>query len=153
MDVVLIKTLTGLIPGDPETDAWYQKIKLGQGIHSDFKLMRNIGFHRKFFALLNLAYGYWTPGEINTKWGVPQKSFESFRKNLTVLAGYGHLVFNIDGTYKMEADSISFSKMDQIDFEKLYSNVLDEILKRIPILKDLGKDELNKLVDKVLQFA
>ena len=70
-----------------------------------------------------------------------------------MLAGYGHPVFNIDGTFKMEADSISFGSMTQEKFDKLYSAILDKILERIPVLCKMSKDEVNDLVDKVIQFT
>jgi len=153
MEVVFVKSLMGALPGDPQTSDWYEKLKLGEGFHGNYSKMRNIGFHRKFFALLNLAFEYFKPAEISTKWGKPEKNFKTFRKNVTVLAGYHDLSFKIDGTFTMEAQSIAFGNMDQIDFEKLYSATLDVILKRIPLLGKLGKDEVNKLVNKVLHFA
>lgn len=153
MEVLLIKTLNGLIPGDEDTEEWYKKLKLGAGVRADFAVMRNIKFHRKLFALLNLAFDYWEPGEIDTKFGVPQKNRDNFRKNLTILAGYGYPVFNVDGSWKMEAESISFAKMDNVKFERLYNSILNVILLQIPLLKKLGKDEVNKLVDQVLAFG
>ena len=152
MHIAFIKTPGGWANGNSKTEEFHRKTKLGNMVHGDIKQMRNAGFHRKFFALLNLAYEYWEPGEIDTKWGKPEKSFENFRKNLTVLAGHGHLVFNIDGTYKMEADSISFGNMDQSTFDGLYQNILSVIMKKIHVLNKLGEDEINKLVDKFLEF-
>ena len=153
MHIQLTKTLSGMIPADPKTDDWYRKIKLGSVVHSDFKQMRNAAFHRKLFALFNLAYEYWEPEEIDTKWGKPEKSFETFRKNLTILAGHGHLVFNIDGTYKMEADSLSFGSMTQETFDSLYENILTVVMRKIPVLNKLNEDEIEDLVNKVLEFA
>ena len=151
--IAFIKTPGGWANGDSKTEEFHHKTKLGNMVHGDIKQMRNAAFHRKFFALLNLAYEYWEPGEIDTKWGKPEKSFENFRKNLTVLAGHGHLVFNIDGTYKMEADSISFGNMDQSTFDGLYQNILSVIMKKIHVLNKLGEDEINSLVDKFLEFG
>ena len=153
--IAVTKTYHGLVPADNETSEWYEKIKMGETVRwpSPPKKMRNVAFHRKLFALLNLAYEYWEPQEIDTKWGKPAKNFDTFRKNLTVLAGYGHPVFNIDGSFKMEPDSISFGKMSQDDFDKLYSAILDKILERIPVLCKMDRDEVNELVDKVIQFG
>ena len=143
----------GLIPNNPETDDWYRSLKLGQVIHGEFTKMRNAGFHRKLFALLNLAFEYWQPGEIDDKHGVPEKNFDRFRKDLIILAGYFHLVIRLDGTTRVEADSISFAKMDNDEFQKLYSNVLNVILKRIPMMAEIGEERINELTDKFLQFA
>jgi len=153
LHIILTKTLTGLVPADPKTEEWYRKIKLGSNIHSDFKQMRNAAFHRKMFALFNLAFEYWEPADINTKWGKPEKSFDNFRKNLTILAGHGHLVFNINGTYKMEADSLSFGSMSQEVFDELYQNIITVVMKKIPTLNKMTQDEIDNVVNRVLEFA
>jgi len=153
MHIILTKTLSGLIPADPKTDEWYRKIKLGGNVHSDFKQMRNAAFHRKLFALFNLAFEYWEPGEVSSKHGVPQKNFDRFRKDLTILAGHYHNVIRLDGSVRVEADSLSFGSMDQETFNNLYQSILDVIMKRISVLNKLSKEEINDLVDKVLEFA
>jgi len=153
MNIKLLKIQHGLVPADEESLKWYNKLKLGSLVHSDFKLFRNPGLHRKFFALIKIAYDQWSPGDLDTKWGKPVKNFQVFRKNLTILAGYGEPVFNIDGSFKMEAKSISFAKMEQDEFEKLYSSVIDAILERIPQFKDYDYDKMNDLVNTVLHFA
>ena len=153
MHVILTKTFNGLVPADPKTDEWFRKLKLGEAVHSDFKRLRNYKFLRKLFALFNLAFEYFDPPEIDTKWGKPEKSFDNFRKNVTILAGHGHLVFNIDGTYKMEADSLSFGSMSQETFDELYGNVITVVMDKIPVLKDMSQDAIDELVDKVLTFV
>lgn len=141
------------LAGDPATAEYCRKIKIGENIHGDFTRQRNAGFHRKLFALFNLAFEYFEPAEIDTKWGKPEKNFDTFRKNLAILAGYGHPVFNIDGSFKMKADSLSFGSMDQDTFDELYSAVINVIMARIPVLDKMTEDEINELVEKVLMFA
>ena len=153
MHIILRKTLTGLIPADPKTEEWYRKIKLGSTVHSDFKQMRNAAFHRKLFALFNLAYEYWEPGKVSSKYGIPEKNFDRFRKDLVILAGHYHSVVRLDGTVRIEADSLSFGSMSQETFNNLYQNILDVIMKRIPVLSNMTEDEINELVEKVLSFT
>jgi len=153
MHVAFIKIPGGWANADLETEEFHAKTKTGAVVHGDMKRMRNYVFHKKLFALFNLAYEYWEPQEIDTKWGKPVKSFDTFRKNLTILAGYGHLVFNIDGTYKMEADSISFGSMSQETFDELYQSVITVVMERIPVLKDMDEDAIRDLVEKVIGFA
>ena len=152
---VLIKVQGGLAPGDPQTEEFVSKVKLGGAVRGNLTIMqpRNAAFHRKFFALLNLAYEYWEPPETDTKWGKPVKNFENFRKNLTVLAGHGQMVFNIDGTFKMQADSISFGSMDQTTFDALYQNMISVVIKNISAMEKWGEDKINDVVNKVLEFA
>jgi len=145
--------MNGWSNANEAADKLFSRTKLGDIIRSPFRQMRNAGFHRKLFALFNLAYDYWEPGEVDTKWGSPQKNFDTFRKNLTILAGYGSPVFNIDGTYKMKADSISFGSMDQETFNELYSNVIDTILKQIPKMTEWGAEGIDEAVNRVLEFV
>ena len=58
MKVHFYKTISGLVPADPESEAWYQKVKQGAVVSVEAKTVRNYKFHRKLFALINLAYEY-----------------------------------------------------------------------------------------------
>ena len=153
MHIALIKTQAGFLPADRWTEEFAKIIKLGSVIHADFKRMRNYKFHKKLFALLNLAFEYWQPGEISSKYGTPEKNFDRFRKDVTILAGYYHTEIRLDGSVRVVADSISFGKMSEDTFEKLYNNVLTVIMERIPVLDKMTSDEINDLVDKVIGFA
>jgi len=153
MQITLIKSLGGWANGDENAEKLHSSVKLGSVIHSDFKRMRNAAFHRKLFALFQLSFEYFDPPETDTKWGKPEKHFDTFRKNVTILAGYGHPVFNIDGTFKMEADSLSFGSMDQDTFNELYQRILDVLMKRIPMLSKMTKEEIDDLTNKILEFS
>ncbi len=151
MKVTLTKSRLGLVPADPESNEWYEKIKFGATVHSDFKKFRNYEFHKKLFSLLTLAFDYWQPGEINSKYGKPEKSFDRFRKDVTILAGYYHTEIRLDGTVRVCADSISFAKMDHETFEKLYQNVLTVLMDKI--LTTISKEEIEDLTQKMMSFA
>jgi hypothetical protein len=153
MHIILIKTLSGWANGDENAEKLHLSVKLGSSIHGDFSRMRDAAFHRKLFALFQLAFEYFEPPEIDTKWGKPEKHFDTFRKNVTILAGYGHPVFNIDGTFKMEADSLSFGSMDQDTFNELYQRILDVLMKRIPMLSRMTREEIDDLTNKILAFT
>lgn len=142
-----------LMAADPQTIEFIRKVKLGNNVHGDFTRQRNAAFHRKLFALFNLAFEYWEPGEIDCKYGVPEKNFDQFRKDLTILAGHYHIAHRVDGSFRVIADSLSFGKMDQDTFDKLYNSILNVIMKRIPVLDKMTAEEINELADKVLTFA
>jgi len=152
MEVNLIKTFTALVPCDPESEQWFRKLKVGSTIHAEFKKYRRPIFHRKYFALLNIGFDNWQPGEINSKYGVPEKNFTRFREDIAIMCGYFDLVIRLDGTSRPEAKSISFANMDQEEFEKLYSKTIDVLIKNV-YGSSLDADGLNEIVNKYLQFA
>lgn len=153
MEIALIKSMSGYMPADQPTEDWDKKNKLGTVIHSDFKRSRNPKFHRKGFALLNLGFEYWEPGEINSKYGTPEKNFDQFRSDITILAGFYDVVIRLDGSTRVVPKSISFASMEEPDFEKWYNAVLNVILKKINVLNTKSAEEVNRLVDQVLGFA
>jgi len=137
---------------DQETVNAVEAMAEGAVLAGNFVNKRNPKFHRKFFALLRVGFDLWEPGKINTKWGTPEKSFNQYRAQVTVLAGYGEPVFNLDGqSFRMVPKSISFAKMNETEFAELYSNVLDVILKNIP--DTYTKIDIENAVDDVLGFA
>ena len=104
-------------------------------------------------ALLNLGFSYWVPGDVSSKYGVPEKNFDRFRYDVTILAGYYHNVIRLDGSVRVEPDSISFANMDEDTFSKLYQNILTVLLKHIPMMDKMGEEEIDRLTDKFLEFA
>jgi len=153
MKVNLVKTLSGMLPADPEAEKWYNKRKTGSVVRVEAIEVRNYRFLKKFFALLNLGFEYWEPGQISCDYGVPEKNFRRFRKDIIILAGYYHTVIRFDGSVRVEADSISFAKMDEETFAKLYSAVLDVLINRIPMMEKMGEEKVNRTVNKLLEFS
>lgn len=60
-EIALVRTAQGLVPATDADREIVQKWKAGQVIHGSFTKMRNARFHRKFFAMLDLAWDYWEP--------------------------------------------------------------------------------------------
>lgn len=121
MRILCRNTLTGLVPLYPHDFDERRKLRLGQDYEVEVKNPRNIKFHRKFMAMLNVGYE-------NSKLDMP---FESYRKYVTMKAGFFRAYTTPRGTF-YDAESISFSAMSQDQFEDVYSRVLDVII------KDLG---------------
>ncbi|HCL5312104.1 TPA: DUF1367 family protein [Salmonella enterica subsp. enterica serovar Birkenhead] len=63
MQLQLIKHVSGiLLPATPQTtEILSSKVRSGAVLEAEFRQVRNAAFHRKFFALLNLGFEYWTP--------------------------------------------------------------------------------------------
>lgn len=111
---------------------------------------RNIQHHRKFFALLSVAFDAWEPSA--TYQGQKVKaSRERFRKDLLILAGYYESYIGIDGSVHLEPKSISFAAMDQTEFSKLYDACIQVILDKILVNHD--RADIESQVEKVLRFC
>jgi hypothetical protein len=124
MKLLLRNTLSGLMPLYPSDFDEKRKLKLGQDYEAEIVNPRNVGFHRKFFALVNL-------GHENTSIDMP---FETYRKYLIMKAGYFKTYQTPKGTF-YEPDSISFGSMSQDQFEEVYSSVLDKVIEDIGVTK------------------
>jgi hypothetical protein len=143
-----------LTAADQNTSDFIHSLKTGQALHGDFKQMRNYQFHKRFFALLQFLYDHWEPGEFQSaRWeGItPQKSFEQFRSDIIILAGFFKASYRLDGSVRILPKSISFSNMKQKEFEELYQRVIDVGLQKI--LVNYSRDELDNVIDNLLSFA
>lgn len=61
-ELTLTKLTGGVLVPLSQTDAdTLQALPLGATIHAKASSRRNLAFHRRFFALLNLTFDYWQP--------------------------------------------------------------------------------------------
>jgi hypothetical protein len=123
--------------------------------NSEFKAVltqpRSLPFHRRFFALLDVAFDAWEPEPQFYKGVQIEKNRERFRKDIVIMAGYFTPVVNVKSEVRLEAKSISFAKMDQAEFEALYSRVIDIVLQKI--MTNYTRDDLDEQVSRVLGFC
>jgi hypothetical protein len=119
MEITFIKTLSGVYKLAFDSDFEKAKsIPINEPFTVKYTKVRNAKFHRKFFALINLCYQ--NQSTFN--------NLEHLRKELIICAGHYELIFDLEsGTQKKEAQSISFANMDETEFNKLYTNVLNVI--------------------------
>lgn len=136
MKITLIKQLNNTFKiaynSDYETA---KKIALNEPIEFEFTKKRNVKFHRKFFALLNLVF------ENQEQYN----NIEHLRKDLTISAGYYDLRHNFQGVEIVEPKSISFAKMDELEFIEFYNRIIDVVVKWLGI----GKEEI---IDNIEQY-
>ena len=140
------------MPIDPDSVAWFNKLKPGEVVRVEVKKVRNYQFHKKYFALLAIAYDNWEPGEINSKYGVPAKNFDRFRADLTILAGFYDTTVRLDGSVRIEPRSISFAKMSAEEFSDLYTKTIDVLIKFV-YKQDMDPEKLNQIVESYLRFG
>lgn len=90
--------------------------KIKYDVEITVKKIRNVRFHSKFFALLKIVFDN-------------QEIFddkEFLREELTKAAGYYTHYKNHLGVSCYKAKSISFEKMDEIEFESFYNSFLQK---------------------------
>jgi hypothetical protein len=112
-----------------------KKLKQGEVYFFEVKQERNIKFHIKFFALIKMIFEN-------------QEHYDNsdiLRGDLIVSAGYYDEHTTVWGEVRKEPKSISFASMDEEEFGKLYSAVLDEIVKHF----NFDKQEI---IDNVEQY-
>ena len=150
-EIKMIKGPAGLLPFDEAAADWFDKIKIGQAVNGKFTLPRNEKFHRKFFAMLNVAFANHEWPEVQTKWGKAKCNFELFRKYVTVKAGHYQAALTPNGEVRAEPQSISWAKMDEDEFAKLYSDVLNVIL--LEFLDNWTDQDMEQAIERMLRFA
>ena len=138
---------------DEEQHEALRRIKPGSVVKCSISEMRNGKFFRKWWSLAKMAFEMSSdrmqPREHKGKQVLP--SFNSFRKDLTILVGYYDVVYKYDGTMRLEAQSLKWSEMNEETFEALYSATIDAILQKI--LVGMNERELRRAVDQTLSYA
>lgn len=147
-DLSFIRGSNGLVPDGDEAAAWFSKAKPGARVVAKVTLPRNSRFHRKFFAMLNVAYANWDSPEIETPYGTARCSDDAFRNDVIVLAGHHELRCNTRGEWRLKAKSIKWASMDEAEFQKLYSDVVDVILAKF--LTNWTGDDMDRAVENFI---
>lgn len=152
MEIVLSKAANGcLVPIDQQGIEAVAKLKLGQGVKVVMTRHNNVAFHRKLFALANLAYEAWEPVEKEHK-GVPiTKNFDQFREDITILAGFYETRVRVNGDIRYIAKSWSFASMPDEEKDRLFNAIINVILKHV--LTNYTRDDLDNVVEQVLRFT
>ncbi len=151
-EVAFIKTQFGMHPENEETGSIVAKLKLGDVIQGNFSKMRNPAFHRKFMAMVRLGFEMWETEFENDR---IERDFTEFRKWITVKAGFYYVVGYPDGSVRVRAKSLSWSKMDDLEFERVYNGVLNAMMTEVIAKQhpDYTTDEYNMAVDQMLSFV
>lgn len=142
-----------MVPADETSRETISRWPAGQGLHVRVTRARNIKFHRKFFAMLQVAFEAWDP-ELKTYGDeVAVKNFDRFRKDVMILAGFYNATVNLKGEIRLEALSISFANMDEDEFEKVYSKVAEVLLAKVLKAAGYNRKELDRVVEQMQEFA
>lgn len=149
--VYLIKKNGFLIPSSECDQENIALMTDGKTYKCEFSSPRNIRFHRRYFALLDVLFNIFDPEPVSHKGEVAIKNRERFRKDIAIATGHYELVVSIKGECKAEAKSISFASMDETKFSELYSRTIDYGLLRIA--KGKTKEEIDNWVAQIMDFS
>lgn len=144
-----------LVPFDPKAEEFIRGLKAGDGVWVKVRKVRNAKFHRKFFALLNLAFDAWEPGEEGRTYRgqAVAKNFERFREDVMILAGHYDVTYKINGDIRLVAKSISFGKMDELEFNDVYRDVFNVLWDRVlEKARFASREEVERIVNQLLAF-
>src|SRR3990172_601303 len=144
MKVLLKRTHDSLCAADEDAARYIGRLKFDETVMVEVRRPRNILFHRKFFALLNVGFDAWEPNQ-SYKGEKVKKNFERFRQDVTILAGYYDAVPTISGNVRLMARSIAFGNMEEDEFEKLYNAAINVLLERV--LTQYTRDDLDMVVE------
>jgi hypothetical protein len=134
-EIYLVKKRGVFYPAYPSDKDVMDSIPVGEIVKAEITRSRNVKLLRKFFALLTVAYEN-LPENYNM-------SFDNFREEVIIKAGYYEKYVNFDGATVYKAKSISFAKMDETTFEQVYSDVFDVVLKILHVTEE----EINEYIN------
>ena len=129
-------------PAYSEDKKLFSKLSEGEQLVASKKESRNIGFHRKYFALINLVH-YHLPEHIADR----LTTIDLLRHEISILIGNTDIYIDQNGEALTHVKSISFSSMSQAKFEVIYSDTLKVISKYY-----LGTWTLEQIENEIEQF-
>jgi Protein of unknown function (DUF1367). len=139
MKIKVLNTAQGLIALYDEDYDEKRKLKIGQTYVCEIKKTRNLQFHKKYFALINCAWEY----QSERRRAFFSENKDIFRKTVEIAAGWSERVYSISRKEWLEVPkSISFEKMDNIEFTELYERVKTVLFNTF--LRDINKEEFLK---------
>jgi hypothetical protein len=136
MEILVVRTINNLLkPAFDEDLENFKKLPKDCYFEIKYTKKRNVRFHRKFFALLKIAFENQSDYRL----------MEDLRRDLTITSGhYEEVVNKITGEVYKIAKSISFSNMDESEFNQIYNDVKEVVVKWLGIDNEQLTDELNQ---------
>lgn len=141
--ILLVKHEGKLIPAYEADREKFNKIGDGEIVVCDLDDRRNLRFHRKYFAMLNFVFENMSE---DLRERIP--SVEVLRSEIMRIMGKVEVYYTLDGKRMLIPESISFAKMGEKKFQKVYSDTIDVCLKYF--LPEVNKEDFQL---ELLNFA
>jgi hypothetical protein len=136
MKILVVKTINGFLKPAYNSDfEAFAKMPVNETFEIEYTKRRNSKFHRKYFALLKLAF------ENQSDY----RTIEEMRHDLTIVCGYyNEHVNKITGEIVKKANSISFANCDEIQFNEIYNSTKNVIIKWLGVTSEDIEEEIIK---------
>ncbi len=131
MKLTAIKTQSGYCAEDSDEDL---KIPLGERVMVEYTKGRNYENHKRFFAFINQTF--------DMQDFYDDKSI--YRKYLTMKAGYFDSAVTPKGVTIFMPQSISFEKMDEPEFQELFSKCINVFINELG--NGIRREELDNII-------
>lgn len=144
-----------LHPASEDAQEAIRKLPTGDTFKVKISRVRNPAFHGKFFAMMRFAFDIWEPQNVNVpaylQASNPDKNFDRFRKDITILAGFYDTHIRLNGDIRVEAKSLAFGKMSEDEFEDVYNACLNVIIDKV--CAQYTGDQLRAVLDTAEGFG
>lgn len=129
-DILVQKVMGALRPVDETGEELLRRIPQGETLKVSLTRPRNVGHHRKFFALIDMiaANSTFTNNQV--------------RYLLTCAAGHYEETITKDGEVHRVPKSISFAAMDQTAFDVFFDRCCDYVA--LHIIPGIRKEDLRR---------
>lgn len=142
-EIFLLKRTDGLFEPDPVYDEIAKKFGWGTALRAKTWKDRNYLYHKKFFAFIKYVYD-------NQQTRIYDNQ-EALRAEIIMRAGYFDTHVHIGGKTSFSPKSISFERMDNIQFEELFSKCIDVAIQKF--CPDSSEQDIIDYVNEVIGFA
>lgn len=140
-EMILLKLPNGSFIPAPESEEAAASVRPGEAIKVKWSKPRSLPFHRRAMALLQVGF------ENQDRYA----TFEQFRTAVKIELGMFDPIINAKGDVIYVPQSWSFEKMDEVEFRKVYSEILDLLIRTF--VKGSSAHELDAAAAEVLSFA
>ena len=142
MEIYCQVTPYGLVPMYDSDYEEKQHLEQGERVLCTIRRPRNYEFHKKFFALLRMTIDH-TPHRIQENLNIYNE--EDLLDLLKVELGYFRTIRH-GNTEIIKTGSISFSSMDEREFERFYNRALDIITRHY--LPSVGRENIAEEISR-----
>lgn len=144
MDIFCKVTAHGLVPLYDSDYDLKKRLRVGSVVKCKVSNPRNYEHHKKFFALVRLTFDN-LPYNLAEYWNIRNEEdmLRCFKRDL----GYFKTSLNERGEKEIEYQSISFSAMEQHEFERFYNQCIDLVLYKY--IKGIDREDL---IEEIEQF-